>query len=72
VREATPEPRLVNIDIPDGLNRVIVKALEKNRDLRYQTASDLRADLRRLMRDLESHTPAIAPPPPKAESAVGN
>ncbi len=39
--------------LPDRLDGVIAKALEKNRDLRYQHASELRADLRRVQRDLD-------------------
>lgn len=41
-------------DRPDALDRVLGKALEKDRELRYQTASDLIADLRRLLREIES------------------
>jgi len=52
---------------PDGsrlqadLQPIVTKALEKDRDLRYQTASDLRADLKRTARPTESPQPRFAP-----------
>jgi tetratricopeptide (TPR) repeat protein len=52
-RVPTPPVRL-NPELPAKLEEIIDKALEKDRRLRYQTASDLRADLARLKRDLDS------------------
>ncbi len=43
-----------NPELPPQLEEIIVRALEKNRDLRYQHASELRAELQRLKRDTES------------------
>ncbi len=51
----TPPPLLqINPDLPPELGRLVSKALEKNRKLRYQSASDIRTDLQRLKRDTES------------------
>ena len=51
----TPAPLLqVNPDLPPELGGIVSKALEKDRKLRYQSASDIRTDLLRLKRDSES------------------
>jgi serine/threonine protein kinase/tetratricopeptide (TPR) repeat protein len=52
-REPVPAIRL-NPDLPSKLEEIINKALEKDRELRYQVASEMRADLKRLKRETES------------------
>jgi len=47
-------PVRFNDEVPPELERIINKALEKDRELRYQHASDLRADLKRLKRETSS------------------
>ena len=60
-------PGRLNPDLPIELDRIILRALEKDRELRYQTASDLRAELKRLKRELDSGsssgTVAVTPVP---------
>jgi serine/threonine protein kinase/Flp pilus assembly protein TadD len=55
ILNGTPTPAAsLNSAAPAELERVINKALEKDRDLRYQTASEIKTDLRRLKRDRDS------------------
>ena len=58
-RTAVPALRL-NPDLPPKLEDIISKALEKDRNLRYQHASDMRADLQRLKRDTDSSRSPVA------------
>jgi len=73
LHKAPTSPVRLNPELPAELERIVNKALEKDRQLRYQTASDLRADLVRLKRDTDSvrtaalGVPAAAP----AEARAG-
>jgi hypothetical protein len=54
LHQAPASPRTTRPDLPEPLEQVILKALEKDRELRYQHAAEMRADLQRLRRDSES------------------
>src|SRR5262249_11103659 len=55
ILDSEPPPAIrFNRDIPQKLEEIISKALEKDRNLRYQGAAEMRADLQRLKRDADS------------------
>jgi eukaryotic-like serine/threonine-protein kinase len=75
LNRAPVEPLRLNPDVPARLEEIINKALEKDRELRYQHASDVRSDLKRLQRDSASgHRTATqsqeTPVSPAQQSAI--
>jgi serine/threonine protein kinase/Tol biopolymer transport system component len=61
-------PTISNRELPEEMDRVIAKALEKDRELRYQTAAEMRGDLKRIKRDSESAARIVVPPGQPARS----
>ena len=72
ILHGTPAPaQQLNTSLPAGLDRVIAKALEKDRRMRYQSAADLGADLRRVKQDSDSgRVPRAGQAPAKTRASV--
>jgi eukaryotic-like serine/threonine-protein kinase len=72
-REPVP-PRHINSELPSKLEEIIAKGLDKDRNLRYQHASDMRTDLQRLKRDVGSGRSSTytAVDPSAAQSPAGS
>jgi len=62
----------INPDVPSDLERIINKALEKDRDLRYQHAADMRTDLKRLKRETDTGRSAVQSGPSPVAAGVSS
>ena len=62
LHKAPAAPVRLNSEVPAELEHIISRALEKDRELRYQHASDMRAELQRLKRDTDSGRSAVVSP----------
>jgi eukaryotic-like serine/threonine-protein kinase len=75
LHKAPVAPVRLNPDLPGDFERIINKALEKDRELRYQHAADIRTDLKRLKRETESGRSTVAqtePGPGPAAQALAS
>jgi len=79
LEKAPIAPVRLNPEVPAELERIITKALDKDRELRYQVASEVRADLKRLKREVDSGRSSAAsasaaekPLPAEMTSAAGS
>ena len=67
LHKAPVAPVRLNPEVPEALEQILNKSLEKDRNLRYQHASDLRADLERLRRDSDLSRSAVSAAPAVAQ-----
>ncbi len=68
LHRAPVSPIRLNPNLPSELDRVVAKLHEKDRDLRYQSAAELRSDLKRLKRDTDSARVPVATPLPETSA----
>ena len=64
-------PRGLNSSVPPKLDEIITKALDKDLETRYQSAAEMRGDLKRLKREIESGRSSAAPSPVPSSTGMG-
>ena len=72
LNRAPVSPERLNSKIPPKLEDIVNKAMEKDRNLRYQSAAEMRTDLQRVKRDTETGRVAMAAPSAAVPVAAGN
>jgi eukaryotic-like serine/threonine-protein kinase len=70
LHKAPVPPIRLNPDLPSRLEQILGRALEKDRELRYQHASEMRAELQRLKRDTDTSRSAVLPAAEDFEAAI--
>jgi hypothetical protein len=63
ITESLPLPRTLNPDLPESVERIIMKALAKNPDDRYETAGKMAAALRKAVAGMDTELAGVVPPP---------
>jgi Tol biopolymer transport system component/phage shock protein PspC (stress-responsive transcriptional regulator)/predicted Ser/Thr protein kinase len=72
LHSAPTAPVALNPSVPTELERILNKALEKDRDVRYQVAAEMRADLKRLQREIDSGRVTATASPARTAAAAGS
>ncbi|MBN1993528.1 MAG: protein kinase [Anaerolineae bacterium] len=70
VKEPLSPPRTIKPDVAEPLEQVVLKAMDKNREQRYQTAAEMEQALKDALREIESAAPTTSIPPSKTQGVA--